>query len=73
MKLAIVTCTDGNYLIRSEHTTRDSALMAYDELHRALVGDPNLVYGTIAIMDENLDTYEGRRDVITHAADPTEE
>ena len=68
MKLAIVTCTDGNYLIRSEHTTRDAALIAYDELHKSLVGDTNMIYGVIAIKDENLDDFEGRRDVITHPA-----
>lgn len=66
MKLAIITCTDGNYLIRSEHDTRDGALMAYDDLHKALVGDQSMKYGVIAIKDENLDTFEGRSDVITH-------
>lgn len=76
MKLSIITCTDGNYLIRSEHTTRDSALIAYDNLHAALVGDTNLQYGVIAIMDENLDCYEGRKDTIIHPApepEPTPE
>ena len=67
MKLAIMTCTDKTYLLRSEHDTRDSALIAYDNLHAALVGDSNMKYGTIAILDENLDVFEGKwRDVITH-------
>ena len=39
MKLAIITCTDGNFLVRSEHDTRDEALIAYDQLHAALVND----------------------------------
>ena len=70
MKLALVTCTDATYLLRSEHTTRDGALIAYDDLHKALVGDTSMAYGVIAILDENLDVFESRRDVITH---PVEE
>lgn len=70
MKLALMTCTDTTYVLRSEHVTRDSALIAYDDLHKALVGDNNMKYGVIAILDENLDVFEDRRDVITH---PVEE
>ena len=66
MKLAIITCTDGNYIVRSQHDTRDSALIDYDTLHSALVNDKNMKYGVIAIKDENLDTFEGRSDVINH-------
>ena len=66
MKLSIVTCTDGNFLIRSEHETRDSALMAYDDLHKALVGDVSTEKAVIKILDEQLDVFEGRGDVITH-------
>ena len=73
MKLAIMTCTDTNYLLRSEHSTRDGALMAYDDLHRAMVGDTTMKYGVIAILDENLDVFEGRRDVITHPETTSEE
>jgi len=71
MKLALVTCTDTNYVLRSEHSSRDAAVMAYDDLHKALVGDTSMKYGVIAILDENLDVLEGKwRDVITH---PTEQ
>lgn len=66
MKLSIITCTDGNFLIRSEHTTRDAALIAYDELHAGLVGDTSMEKGVIAIMDEQLNVFEGRSDVIIH-------
>ena len=66
MKLSIITCTDGNFLIRSEHTTREAALIAYDELHAGLVGDTSMKKGVIAIMDEQLNVFEGRSDVITH-------
>jgi len=74
MKLAIITCTDGNFLIRSEHGDRNSALIAYDNLHAALVGDTSETKTVIKIMDEQLDCYEGRMDVIDHrpAPEPTE-
>lgn len=66
MKLSLMTCTDGNYNLRSEHGTRDGALVAYDDLHKNLVNDTSLKYGVIAILDENLDCFEGRKDTITH-------
>lgn len=66
MKLAVVTCTDGNFVLRSEHGTKDAALMAYDNLHMALVGDTSMEYGVISILDENLDCFEGRKDTIIH-------
>ena len=73
MSLALVTCTDGNYIVRSQHDTRDGALIAYDNLHAALVSDTNMKYGTIKILDENLDCFEGRGDLITHPEPEPEE
>lgn len=68
MKLAIITCTDGNFLIRSEHDTRDSALIAYDQLHADLVNDKTMAKGVIKIIDDQLDDFEGNKwqDVIIH-------
>ena len=68
MKLAIITCTDGNFLIRSEHDTRDSALIAYDQLHADLVYDKTMAKGVIKIIDDQLDDFEGNKwqDVIIH-------
>lgn len=71
MKLSLVTCTDGTYMLRSEHGTRDGALIAYDDLHKALVGDTDMKYGVIAILDENLDCFESRKDTITHPVPET--
>ena len=68
-KFAVVTCTDGNFLIRSEHPTRDAAVMAYDDLHKALTADTATAKAVIKILDEQLDVLEGRWfDVITHEA-----
>lgn len=67
-KLAIITCTDGNFLVRSEHNTRDSALIAYDQLHADLVNDKTMAKGTIKIIDDQLDDFEGAKwsDTIVH-------
>ena len=64
MNFALMTCTDGKYLLRSQHGTRDAALIAYDTLHAALINDKTMKYGVIAILDENLNIFEGRADVI---------
>ena len=68
MKLAIITNTDGNFAVRSEHDTRDSALIAYDQLHAALVNDKTMAKGVIKIIDDQLDDFEGAKwqDVIIH-------
>lgn len=66
MKLAIVTVADGNFVIRSEHDDKNSALIAYDNLHAALVGDSTMKVGVIKILDEQLDCFEGRMDIIKH-------
>lgn len=68
MRLAIITNTDGNFLVRSEHDTRDEALIAYDQLHAALVNDKNMAKGTIKIIDDQLDDFEGAKwsDIIIH-------
>ena len=64
---ALVTCTDGNFLTRTEYEDRDSAVVGYDNLHAALVSDKEMKYGTIKILDRNLDCLEGKWcDTITH-------
>ena len=68
MKLAIITNTDGNFAVRSEHETRDSALIAYDQLHAALVNDKTCEKAVIKIIDDQLDDFEGNKwsDIIIH-------
>ena len=74
MKLAIITNTDGNFAVRSEHETRDSALIAYDQLHAALVNDKTCAKAVIKIIDDQLDDFEGNKwsDVIIHDQDEKE-
>ncbi len=68
MKYAIVTVTDGNFLIRSEWSDVVGAIKAFHSLASALWNDTGFTEGYIAIIDSNLDTYEGYKEYITHSA-----
>lgn len=70
---AVITYTDGNFLIRSEHATRESAIIAYDQLHAALIND-SATKIVIKAVDSQLDVIDGKYwDVITHNVQPTPE
>lgn len=77
MRYAVITVTDGNFLIRSEWGDIEGAKKAYFSLASALWADnAGFSKGYIAILDENLDTVEGYKEYITHpvvAVAPVEE
>ena len=66
MKLSIVTVTDGNFLIRSEWSDPTAAIKAFHNLAAALWNDASLSEGYIAILDSQLDVFEGRKERISH-------
>ena len=71
---AVVTCTDGNFIVREQYATRDSAVIGYDNLHAALTNDKTMQKGTIKILDDQLDVLEGKwQDTIVHNVQPTPE
>ena len=73
---AVITFTDGTFLLRSEHATRESAIIAYDNLHAALINEPTVAKIVIKAVDSQLDVIDGKYwDVITHEvqAQPVEE
>ena len=76
-KYSIVTVTDGNFLIRSEWSDPTAAIKAFHTLAAALWNDASLSEGYIAILDSQLDVYEGYKERIAHevvsAAEETEE
>lgn len=67
MRYAVVTVTDGNFLIRTEWDDLPSAKKAYHSLATALL-DPNAGFskGYIAIIDSNLDVIPGYKEYIEH-------
>ena len=71
---AVITFTDGTFLIRSEHETRESAIIAYDNLHASLINEPTVAKIVIKAVDSQLDVIDGKYwDVITHEVQPTPE
>ena len=77
MKLSLVTVTDGNFLIRSEWSDPTAAIKAFHNLAAALWNDTSFSEGYIAILDSQLDVFEGRKERISHevvtAEEPAEE
>lgn len=66
---ALLTWSDGVFLVRSEHSTKESAIIAYDELHAALIGDPSCLRAVIKLLDADLNVVDNKYfDIITHAA-----
>ena len=72
MKYAVITITDGNFLIRSEWGDKEGAKKAYFSLASALLNDTGFSEGYIAIIDSNLDVVEGYKEHITHVVNEPE-
>lgn len=69
-KYAIITVVDGNFLIRSEWGNKDSAIQSFHSLCAALIGDTGFSTAMVKVLDENLDTVDGKMEYITHDAVP---
>ena len=65
-KYAVCTVTDGNFLIRSEWSDPTAAIKAFHNLAAALWNDTNFSEGYIAILDSQLDVFEGRKERVSH-------
>ena len=74
MRYAVITVTDGNFLIRTEWGDLTAAKKDYHSLAGALL-DENAGFsqGYIAIMDSNLDIVPGYKEFITHEIAPVVE
>ena len=75
MKFSILTCTDGNNVVRAEGI-KDIELAKQTFYHWAeqLIADKSFEYGTLKLMDENLDTVEGKMELINRRQpEPTPE
>ena len=74
MKYSVVKVVNGNYAIVSEHSDAQSAVINFHEVCKVHWNASDVLDATIAILDENLDAYNGYKEHITHeAADTTEE
>lgn len=73
MKYAVVTVVDSNFLIRSEWNNKNSAIQAFHSLCAALIGDIGFTHAMVKVLDENLDTVDGKMEYITHEPAPVVE
>lgn len=64
---AVVTWSDGTFLVRSEHSDKNSAIMEYDALHRNLIADESTALCTIKLLDSQLNIVDNKYfDTIHH-------
>lgn len=70
MKYAIIKVINGNYSIHAEGITDvNSAKVSFHGLCQTLWNAPDVITACVKIIDENLDTVEGYKEVIAHSAD----
>lgn len=67
MKYAIVAVTNGNFAIKSEHgENKQAAMVAFHQLSATYWNAPDVTTAMIKVVDENLDTVDGKMEYITH-------
>lgn len=65
MKYAIISNTDGNNTIRQEGIIdKESAIKSFHHFCEIIMDDKSFEYGMIKLLDENLDTVEGKMELI---------
>ena len=73
---ALITWSDGVFTLRSEHSTKEAGIVAYDNLHAALIND-TVAECSIRLVDSQFNIVDNKYfDIIRHAQptpEPTEE
>ena len=64
---ALITYSDGTFLIRGEYNNKDAAIIDYDNTHAALVNDKSCADCVIKLVDSQLNIVDNKYfDHITH-------
>lgn len=72
MKLAIITCINGNFKVEAEgFTTEQAALVTFHGIAQTLWNATDVLTGKVAIIDEQLNIYRGFKEFIQHTPQPT--
>jgi hypothetical protein len=67
MKLAIITCINGNFKVEAEgFTTEQAALVVFHGKCQVFWNAPDVLTGEVAIVDEQLNIYRGFKEYIHH-------
>ena len=75
---ALLTWSDGTFLLREEYSTKDAAIIGYDNLHAALIND-TVAECSIRLVDSQFNIVDNKYfDIIRHTQvqptpEPTEE
>ena len=67
MKYSLIAVTNGNFAVKSEHgENKQAALVAFHQLSASYWNAPDVTTAMIKVVDENLDTVDGKMEYITH-------
>ena len=71
MKYSLIACTNGNFAVKSEHgENKQAAMVAFHKLCETYWNAPDVTTAMIKVVDENLDTVDGKMEYITHEPVP---
>lgn len=74
MRYAVLAVTNGNFAVKSEHgENKQAALVAFHQLSASYWNAPGVTTAMIKVVDENLDTVDGKMEYITHDVQPVVE
>ena len=67
MKYTLIQVSNGSFSVVSEHgTNKQAAFVAFHDRAKILWNAPDVVTATVAVVDENLDVVEGKKEYIVH-------
>lgn len=74
MKYAIIDVVNGTFKVRTEHgENKQAALVAFHDRCKVLWNAPDVITAMVKLVDENLDTVDGKMEYITHTPAPAVE
>ena len=74
MKYALSQVSNGSFSIVSEHgTDKQAAIVAFHDRCRILWNAPDVVTATVAVIDENQNVVDGKKEYIAHEVENEEE
>lgn len=74
MKYALSQVSNGSFSIVSEHgTDKQAAFVAFHDRSKILWNAPDVVTATVAVIDENQNVVDGKKEYIAHEVENEEE
>ena len=71
MRYSIIDVVNGTFNVRSEHgENKQAALVAFHDRCKVLWNAPDVITAMVKLVDENLDTVDGKMEYITHTLAP---